>query len=497
MEDYKLGELKNRLDAIDRLCIVYASREELVKELNCTIGKNKHLGSLGNNDIHRKKSIYETLCSNVKGNGIIDVDLDRFLTCYKKTSEFYNNMKLRLLFRSNEGDNIIYKMCFNLLDSQFKSDSDLLSISSKRLFNVIREFKSKGEKENYDSNIIVLLALDLLPSYGRDNGFSLNIPDAVKKLFDFIDKYFIHNNISPKDPNYQIVKINALKELKSLPRLYLYIILSLAVKDVEVMHDPKKRYEREKDYEKRKIMPLNEDMPSYWYDTNEDENNPLYVWKFLPFKINRSYILLRYENRNSREKVRAKVFEIQFFGSNKIEGAAIVYNQLSFKNILCNEIPDNRSSQILNFYIKSNNVQKELKLSINEGYNWFNNHHFRKANDEIVNSLNNRLRKYGEIIENEIGFDVTYFSLQALKAITRNGLYIEAEGRSELYYLIDRRRYDGLELVNIDDIITLTIIGGEKPKKVIYVNSIGLTIDISNEAKMKENSVLLVDSIKP
>lgn len=497
MEELKeLEELRSKLNAIDRLCIVYPNREEMEKDLGCTIGKNKHLGSLGNNDIHRKRSIYETLCNNVKGDGKIGIDLDTFMINYRETSKFYNHKKLRSLFFSYELKDV-YNMCFNILDSQFKPKSDLLTISSRRLDGIIEELKNKRKEGSHlDPIIIVLLALDMLPSYERKTDFTLSIPDAIKRLFNFADRYLIKNNISPKDPNYQIIKLKGLKELKSLPRLYLYIILSLIVKDIERMNNPGKRYEYVKDIEKHRTMPLGEDLVSYWYNANEDENNPLFIWKFLPFKINKSYILLCYENKKSKEKVRAKAFEIQFLGSNT-EGVAIVYNQLLFKEKLYNEISDNRSAQILSFYTKGKKMLKELELSVNEGYNWFDNHHFLKLKDEIVTTLNDRIRKYGETIENEIGVDVLYSNLQALKAITQNALYVEVEGRPESFYKIDRRRFDGLELVNIDDTITLTVIGGERPKKVIYVNSIDLTIDISNEEQMGKNGVLLVDSIKP
>ena len=494
MEDYSLKELKDRLNAIDRLSLVYTSRQDMMLDLDCTISKNRHLGSVGNNDKNRKIGLYNKLCNKVKCESGGIVDLDNLLTNYITTSSYFNDSRLRKSFPLDSDDAKLWQLCFGILDSQIKQENNE-KCSNKNIRSILKDVERWSKRKRpLDVKILILMALGLLPSYGRVSKSVPSIPYSFISLFNFINSYFDRNHIPRKMPFYHMMEISCLKEQGSLPRYYLYFVMSIVISLIEPIFDPKKIYKADMEKRNRQIMPLGSEKPTYWHEGTDSDVNPSIIWELFPIKAFKSYLLSCFENVKKEDPVQVKAVQIDFMGSNN-EGLAVVYNQSLVKTRLHNEIPDNHSVQILKYSINTIQDQCELFITAIEGYDWFKSHHFRKASDDIVSFFVGRVRESG--IEKNEKVDVPYFNLQALKAITRTSLYIETKETSKKYYKIERNRYKGLELIKIDDHVELFEIKGDKLQKVIVVDPLGLVIDISSEELMRANGVKIVESIEP
>lgn len=427
------------------------------------------------------RCLYRELSKQIQFDINENISIDEILRSYKETSEVYSQIKKSRLHLMDIETLYLFLRCNLINDLPFPDDNKKI----QKIVKILNRYEYV-----VDIAILLLMILDILPTYTSRHGDIKNINGDFSRLFHFLDDFI------KTEPTIQYLPaLEIMKSGFSIPshqnRLYLIYMARRVLETFGTIMNPIQKYNAYANVKQEsKLLDIT---GSYWHETMEVNNTTTY-WQFKRMATD-DYCLFRYQFKIDKKEIHCCSYIALFMNDMGVITLYSASNSFA-KSIVIHKKLTSHNEQAW-YECRLDNEVAPTKIGLIKllaGTSILDIRSISKLTDkEKINKLDIWMKEYKLV--NNTNDEYTY--MRATVAITPNDLFIKQEeseniDKMPLYYRIPKELNEGLKNVKLEDFIGIL-----KMNNRIYIGiePLLLYFDITDEEAIMNSQIEIVKRI--
>lgn len=471
--------LQDRLNRVVRLRLFRNTNRELSEYIGYKLESNNSITRI---PPFAARCIFHELCREVQEQLAQEVDLEQWLVAYDTASAFF---KLHICGRKRV---LCEEDLFILLNYMY-TDGCSLPVEKRYLHKLAAAIT----EQEIDVPILLLLMLDVLPSYISKKGNVKDVLGDFYRVYRFLRAFVARHSLFDEFPVLERFE-KQVREGVYCNRLFLIYVTAVTLNTFECYANPRKLYALSADTDSIKLF-LDVDN-AIWVEPAMCAA-PSVFWRF-EFLDTNDYFLYRYAVNTEKRKLVYVRYEVTFVHDEK-DGVLLMVNSFDSVPLLIEGKPL-PGGMLSVFACMFDNLTLPCSVelrSLVSGNTDFSVRKLVRLTDEGQSSQLMRWLDGKEryVTRNKYP-EQDYTLLPSSLAITNDSIYVKDDSVSTaehpVYYRVPKKLNSGLEDITITDSVGILTFSNRK-----YIEFVPLLLffDITNRVLCEENGISLVDSV--